>query len=311
MVIRNKKLLRFALVFLFLGSAWLVPQNFAQKIKLNKKSSDPALEFQSPVRITFGYKNKLYVSDSLLKMIVTVDPKDTMILDSFPVNGEPLGVAYCNRRIYVGNESKSCIQVYDTEGKWIRDIGSDIRRPNDIAIDESLEQLFVVDTLDKSVIIFALSGQVVRRIPPIPDSAKLVAPTAIALDTVNQHIFVSDYGDGTVDTRIQIFDYEGNLIGTIPGSSGGWFNPQIYFDRPQGLWIDDSGRVYVVDCYIGEIRVIDRYTNELLNSIGGHASEPDGQFRLPLDIVIDEKTKDIFVTNNRLKRIEVFRERGM
>lgn len=300
-----------ALIIVF--SCLMTPGIHAQVKTQKKRPSEPTLEFKSPVRITFGYKGNLYVSDSLLRMIMTVDPRDNKIIDAFPVNGEPLGVAYHNRYIYVGNESKSCVQVYNIKGNWVKDIGSNIRRPTDIAIDASLERMFVADTLRRTVFIFSVGGQFIRAIPSSPDPDILTAPTGIALDTVNQHVFVSDYGDGPldIDPRVQIFDYNGNHVGFIPGNSGGWFNPELYFSRPQGLWVDDSGHVYLVDCNMSEIQVYDRYSKELLTKIGSHATNEGGQFRLPLDIVIDERTKDIFVTNNRLMRIEVFRNGGM
>jgi len=82
------------------------------------------------------------------------------------------------------------------------------------------------------------------------------------------------------------------------------------FSRPQGLAVDDSGHVYVVDCFSGEVLVFDRFTGKLLKTVGSYGTNP-GQLRLPLDLVVSQRSRDIYVTNNQMKRIEVFKEGGL
>jgi DNA-binding beta-propeller fold protein YncE len=81
------------------------------------------------------------------------------------------------------------------------------------------------------------------------------------------------------------------------------------FSRPQGLAVDESGHVFMVDCYSGEIMVFDRYNGNTLKTMAGYGTDP-GQLRLPLDIVIDPGTNDIYVTHNRAARIELFKNGG-
>jgi DNA-binding beta-propeller fold protein YncE len=82
------------------------------------------------------------------------------------------------------------------------------------------------------------------------------------------------------------------------------------FSRPQGLAVDDSGHVFMVDCYSGEIMVFDRYTGQTLKTMAGYGTDP-GQLRLPLDMVMNPSTKDIYVTNNRSATIEIFEKGGV
>jgi DNA-binding beta-propeller fold protein YncE len=82
------------------------------------------------------------------------------------------------------------------------------------------------------------------------------------------------------------------------------------FSRPQGLAVDDSGHVFMVDCYSGEIMVFDRYTGKTLKTMAGYGTDP-GQLRLPLDMVMNPSTKDIYVTNNRSATIEKFEKGGV
>ena len=60
----------------------------------------------------------------------------------------------------------------------------------------------------------------------------------------------------------------------------------------------------------GEVIMLNRSTKENVKTIGTYGKEP-GQLRIPLDVVINTKTKDVFVTNNRMSRIELFRQGGL
>jgi hypothetical protein len=62
----------------------------------------------------------------------------------------------------------------------------------------------------------------------------------------------------------------------------------------------------MVECYAAEIMVFDLLSGAIVKTFGEYGSEP-GQLRLPLDIVFDAGTKELFITNNRCSRIEVFR----
>ena len=265
-------------------------------------------QLHSPMRLTMTPEGNLLVSDYQLGMIVTVDRKSLKPTLWFPVQGKPLGVAYARGHIYVGNTSKECVEVYARGGKKLYQLNGVIKQPSDIAIDEKQGLVFVVDAHQKNVKVFNLKGKFIRSFPGL-DPDNLVNPTGITLDTDAKEVFVSDYGDRTkyIYPRIQIFDYEGNLVYTIPGKKGMF---GVRFSRPQGLAVDDSGHVFMVDCYSGEILVFDRYNGQTLKTMAGYGTDP-GQLRLPLDIVMNPSSKDIYVTNNRSATIEVFVKGGV
>jgi tripartite motif-containing protein 71 len=124
-----------------------------------------------------------------------------------------------------------------------------------------------------------LKGNFIRSIPSSPDNNILANPTGIAVNPASQEVVVSDYGDSNlyIKPRIQIFDYNGELVGTISGKLG---MLGTRFSRPQGLAVDESGHVFMVDCYSGEIMAFDRYSGSLLKTLGGFGSEP-GQLQFP------------------------------
>lgn len=274
------------------------------------KGKNPGVQqLNNPIRLALTPDGSILVSDYKLGMIVTVNGKDLKTTRFFPVEGRPLGVAYARGHIYVGNASKGCVEVYARGGKKLYQLNGVIEQPTDIAVDETEGCVFVVDGKEKRVKVFDLKGEFSRLIPGSnPDNEILSNPTGIAVDPANKEVFVSDYGDDNryIKPRIQIFDYNGDLVGTISGKLG-MFGTR--FSRPQGLAVDESGHVFMVDCYSGEIMAFDRYNGGLLKTLGGFGSAP-GQLQLPLDIVINPESKDIYVTNNRAAAIEIFKEGG-
>ena len=265
-------------------------------------------QLQSPIRLTLGPVGNLLVSDYRLGMIVTVDRKSLEAIRWFRVQGKPLGVAYARGHIYVGNASKECVEVYTPGGKKLYQLNGVIKQPTDLALDEKQGLVFVVDAAQKNVRVFNLKGNFIRSFPGLnPDN--LVNPTGITLDPAAAEVFVSDYGDTAkyLYPRIQIFDYDGNLLYTIAGKKG---MLGMRFSRPQGLAVDEAGHVFMLDCYSGEIMVFDRYSGQTLKTLAGYGTDP-GQLRLPLDLVIDPSSKDLYVTNNRAATIELFEKGGV
>jgi DNA-binding beta-propeller fold protein YncE len=294
-----------AVIFICQSTMW------AGKIPNSKEPGVHQLE--SPIRLTMTPEGNLLVSDYKLGMIVTVDHKSLKPTKWFGVEGKPLAVAYARGHIYVGNTTAKCVEVYARGGKKLARLGSPgdvIEQPTDIAIDEKKGLIFVVDGGEKRVKVFDLKRKFVRLIPGLnPDGKVLTNPTGIAVDPVNKEVYVSDYGDRArrIYARIQIFDYNGNLIGTVK-SKQGMFGTR--FSRPQGLAVDNDGHIFMLDCYSGEIMAFDRFTGKTVKKMAGFGTEP-GKLRLPLDLVIAPDTKDIYVTNNRSARVELFKEGGV
>ena len=290
---------------IFITIIFCCPSTVLAGNTLNKKK--PGVhQLHSPIRLTMTPEGNLLVSDYQLGMIVTVDHKSLNATRWFPVQGRPLGVAYARGHIYVGNASKKCVEVYARGGKKLYQLNGEIKQPTDIAIDEKKGLVFVVDAEQKNVKAFNLKGDFILSFPGVANN--LVNPTGITLDPDAKEVFVSDYGDLNISVypRIQIFNYSGNLLDTIKGKQGMF---GVRFSRPQGLAVDESGHVFMVDCYSGEIMVFDRYTGQTLKTMGGYGTDP-GQLRLPLDIVMSPSSKDIYVTNNRSAAIEIFVKGG-
>ena len=80
---------------------------------------------------------------------------------------------------------------------------------------------------------------------------------------------------------------------------------------PQGLTVNGNNRLFVIDSLTGKILVYDTISGDRLGKVrkSGHLK---GKYhtRMPLDILIDDNTSDIFVTNTKLASILVFAGAG-
>jgi DNA-binding beta-propeller fold protein YncE len=272
-----------------------------------------AQSLRSPVRIAFSLDGNLLVTDYTQQMIFTLNRSTLEILEAFAVEGRPTAVAQWGSRLYVGNKSTGSVEVYDLTKKnekrlfnlGEKNVQGLVSHAADIAIDAIRNLVFVVDAQEKVVKVFDTNGPLLDTISG-PD--QLILPTGIALDRYRERVLITDYGPPSFSlARVHIYDYFGNFIRLIDGNRG----TNVYsFSRPHGLAVDEFGHVFVVDSALGQVLVFDQDTGEGLKIIGSFGSGP-GQLYLPLDVVVDDSSKDVFVTNNRLRRLEVFKEGGL
>jgi len=284
-------------------SLFLVIPFFAVMITFALPSVSESGDFRSPIRLTFGGGSNLLVSDYLGNCIVIVNGDTLRPKSTIPVAGRPLGIAWAGGKFIVGNETTATIEVYGRSGKLLYNLGEagQVRQPSDVDVDPIRDRVFVIDAYDRNVKIFDLDGPFLGTM----GDGMLFNPTGLAVDAGQGRVYVSDYGDlyASYPAKIAVFDYSGNHIMDIPGGTGG-------FSRPQGIGLDDSGRLYLVDAFIGKVLIFDAATGNKLGTLGEFGSGP-GQLQLPLDAVYDEAASALFVTNNRSGRIEVFQTGGI
>jgi DNA-binding beta-propeller fold protein YncE len=280
----------------------------------------------SPARIAVGPQGDVAVTDHRRATVLILDAGSLGVKHTLGISGKPLGIAWGAGRLFVGNDSTGAIEVFTQrrnrsrlrlhgpERRYVRvprvhDHGS-VPQPTDMAVDESTRRLFVVSGGEKAVKIFDFKGRLLYTLAgPGSGPGDLSNPTGIAVDATVQEVFVSDYGDPVagVSASVQIYDYDGNYLAGISGDSG---QSGFEFSRPQGLAVDGSGHVFLVDSLLGQVLIFDRESLQGLGTVGSYGSEA-GQLLLPLDVVIDPATQDLLVTNNRHGRIEVFVEGGV
>ncbi|MBI5205646.1 MAG: hypothetical protein HZA11_12090 [Nitrospirae bacterium] len=237
----------------------------------------------APARIATDSSGKIYVTDANTES-VRVFSNNGVPLSNIRAN-KPLGLAVdSSGRIFVGSVSEGSVSVFSADGKLLYQLGSgagEFVMPSDIAVSSS-GAVYVTDSMQNKVKSYTAAGA------PLSSITGLNFPTGIAVDDAAGEIYVSDHNSSTV----KIFGMNGILKRYIKSS---------VFLRPQGLALD-STRVYIVDAYNSTVAVYGK--DGIFLKYMGNYGEGAGQFRTPLDVVIDRSNK-VFVTNHNNSRIEM------
>ena len=270
----------------------------------------------------------LLVGDYVGYSVVILNSKTLAVEDTVPITSKPLSVAWMNGRIYVGDEKTGFIEVYEksksTKNKggsrnkleWVQVssnlTGSPVPQPSDIAVDENAGLLFVASKLDQMVSVFDETGALVRFIGDAGSAAPLERPQGLALDRTGQRLFVSDDSMDLCSGwfscalgAVVVYDYAGNLLGSIASDN----QPDTFkFGRAQGLTVDKTGRIYLVDSFRSEVLVFDETETNIWTGVGRFGTKGAGvkQLLLPMDVMVDERKFKIYVTSTMTARIEIF-----
>lgn len=261
-------------------------------------------QFNSPVRIASGFGgNTLVVSDINARQVHFLKVNDLTSKSSIDLAGRPSGIAQRKNEVVIANQENGSVCIYSKTGIFSHCLGSgpgEFQQPNDLEISISGKTVYVLDTKAKKVLLYDLAtgsstGEQIGL-------GSLIQPTALALSKFNNSIYVSDFGDKTTSPRIQIFNQDGSYNRSIIGGKSS-------FSTPQGLYVDEIGRVFLADALSGEILVFSE-TGEHIGTLGGLGTE-EGKLFYPLDVHVDEKSQDVYVADNRNGRIAVFSNGGV
>ncbi|MBF0449989.1 MAG: 6-bladed beta-propeller [Candidatus Magnetomorum sp.] len=205
--------------------------------------------------------------------------------------------------LYVSDTYNHRIQIFTTEGQYIRSFGSsgtdagEFDEPHGIVVDDS--KIYVVDSGNHRVQIFnAVSETFEYSIGTGAsgnNSGQFNSPKGIAVDN-NGKIYVADANNH----RVQVFSNSGAYeysIGTgIAGSNPGEFN------RPYDVYVDNSGKIYVTDQNNSRVQIFSNSGN--FENTFGSSGQGAGEFGSPVGITIDSTSK-IYVSDYD-HRIQVF-----
>jgi hypothetical protein len=258
----------------------------------------------SPVRITGFDESTFLVADAGANALSLVSSSTLQPMDSLRLNGKPTAVAYSDGLFFFGNRYNRSVDVLDAEGNFLYYLGGRavlFKQINDLAIDGSKKIIYALDTQSALIKSFNFDGSSAGS--DIGEGT-LEHPTALTVDPINGDILVSDFGEPS-DPQVWIFNSSGALVDSIVGKTGGWFNPQLAFSTPQGLFVDSTNHLYLTDALSGEIKIYSLQNNELVKTLGTVGTGPE-QLYYPLDVYVDDVSRDVYVSDNRNGRITVF-----
>ncbi|MCG2722916.1 MAG: 6-bladed beta-propeller [Thermodesulfovibrionales bacterium] len=213
-------------------------------------------EFQSPIGVAADKSGEIYLSDSLLKRIF----------------------------------------LFDRDGRYLRDIGSEnvLKRPAGITIDE--ERLYVADTHHHKIFVFSKKdGTFLFSFGKNgTGNGEFNYPTNIFIDKSGL-LYITD----SLNFRVQIFDKHGHFISSFGKHGDGSGD----FSKPRGIAVDSDGHVYVADALFDTVQIFDRDGRLLLAF--GKTGRGNGHMVLPAGLFIDEQDR-IYVVDSSNQRIQIF-----
>jgi len=300
---------RIPLLLLAMAALYVLAVNLSGLNGLEKASSaalQPLPALDSPVRLAVGNSaDLLLVSDLNSHQVHFLNRNTLTSTRTIDLAGRPSGIAQWKNRVVIANQEAGSVCIYSNGGIFSHCLGDlsegtgEFLQPNDLAIDHTGEVVHVVDTKARRIKSYFLSdGSFTGRETGV---GILVQPTALALEPQTGNLYVSDFGDAATLPQIQIFDRDGQFLRSILGG-------KARFSTPQGLYVDNQRRVFVADAVAGEIVVFDA-SGGLLGRLG-KLGIGEGELFYPLDVVIDDRSQDVFVADTRNARITVFRRGG-
>ncbi len=211
----------------------------------------------SPVAISLGLKNRIYVADSYLAKVFIYDTEGKPIgTIADPNLKRPAGIAYdaSRDRLYVADSAAHRIWIFAGDGRPLGAIGrqgtgnGEFNRPTYIAVDRA-GTLYVTDSLGFRLQMFNADGSFMGLFGRHGDtSGDFAMPKGVAVDSEG-HIYVVD----ALFDAVQIFDRHGQYLLTF-GERG--IRPGQFW-LPGGLFIDGHNRIYVADTYNQRIQIFE------------------------------------------------------
>lgn len=263
-------------------------------------------DFHSPTRMALGVGSSLLISDPERSRVIT-RAASGRITDKHAIAGNPVSVAVDSQsRIYLGDDNLGQVSVYSRNWELLFNLGigaGEFQLPGAIAVHPVDGRIYVVDSKSHQLRVFNSDGSPSFTAGGFGVGQGLFKyPAGIFLDAVAGELFIADQ----LNYRVQVLNMQGSYLRCIGGtnaSSGSFFGRKRPLNQPQGVWVDNAGRVLVSDAAEGQIKVFDRNGNALA-IIGEFGSKP-GDLRIPMDLVVDEHQR-LFIASTNNARLEVF-----
>lgn len=263
---------------------------------------------------------------SLLVLVLLILPWLAACMSSPTGLLRPNGVALAaDGSLYVMDRGNNRVVHLSAQGQYLDAFGrlgtslNDIYAGWDIALDSAGNIYICHQTRDEAgstrpsdgIKVFTPAGQLLRTIgeqtyPPNSESSN----TPYGLDIDNQgRVFVADFDAGT----IRVFSGQGQPLATFHGQPE---SGETLFSDPVDVAVDDARHLlYVTDPYQSQVHQfsLDEASGKLSLTpqltFGSYGREP-GQLAYPQDVVVDDQSGRVYVSDMANRRIQVFDTQG-
>lgn len=212
-------------------------------------------QFSFPYGIAGDSQGQIYVAD-LYNGNVSVFDQDGKFVKYFGdkgKSGKPAGLAIDGDKLYLADAGKNQISIYALEGKKLLSFGKpgsgqgEISSPN--CLTHANGKIYVSDTGNDRVVVFDDQGKFLNQFDgrtAEKNYSLIINPRGIGIDPKGIVYVVSN-----LTSKVQGFNPKGEAV----VSFGGAGSEDGQFQLPNGLAVDDQGRIYITDTVNGRIAV--------------------------------------------------------
>ncbi len=228
---------------------------------------------------------------------------------------DPFGLAASGNRLYVADRGGDRIAIFENTGgtynysESLGEHGDDNGKfiyPEDVHVDAS--GVYVADTWNHRIQVFdvdhslrlVIGDEALNASDRLADG-QFYHPGSVVADYTGR-IFVADSGEVEEPghNRIQVFNADGAFQHAFgePGSG------PLHFSLPQGVTVDDDGRLYIADTGNNRVKI---YNPDLqLNYSFGSGGTGTYSFNQPWDVAYDPARDRLAVADSENDRVLVY-----
>ncbi len=215
-------------------------------------------EFRFPYGIAVDSSGRIYVADLYVGAISVFDPGGNFLNyfgEKNPGEGllsAPAGLTIAGGNLYVTDVNRSQVLVFDLQGRKLREFGKPGKGPDDIlspnAVAVAGDHVYVSDTANNRIQVFDAQGKYLRTLTGSDDPKQTVFVNVRGLGLDGRGVL---YAVSNMTNVVEVFDPSGKRLFNVGGPGAG--DGQLYL--PNGLFVDNQGRLYVTEPGNGRVSV--------------------------------------------------------